>query len=789
MKSFKHHNARSLREAAALLAKYHGKAKVNAGGTDLLGSLRDQCVSDYPEALINIKGIEGLDYIKTGSRGLKIGALTKLADIVKSPFIKQEYPLLAQAAHSVASPNIRNMATVGGNLAQDVRCWYYRYPQQIGGPIVCLRKGGRTCNALAGDNRYHSIFGAAPSIERRCASHCPAHIDIPAYLRQVRNGNLPEAARILMQCNPIPAITGRVCPVFCEPQCNRSEYDDPVAIHAVERSVGDYILDHAADYFTPPASESGRRVAIIGSGPAGLTAAFYLRKSGHQVTVLERMPEPGGMLLYCIPRFRLPKEVVKNQIEALKGMGIRFEAGVNIGKARTVAEIKSDSDAVFLAGGTWKSLKLGVPGEEGQGVHYALDYLVGAAGGAFTHRGEKVIVIGGGSVAVDAARTARRLRAEAVHLVCLETRDLASKDRMPALDQEILEAEGEGIIIHPSLGIREIVLKNGKVVGLETKKCTSVLGPDGKFHPQYDETAASTSLQGDSIIVAIGQAADRSLSVPGITIDRSSPETGMAGIFAGGDMAEGPSTVIRAVASAQKAVLAIEALLNGGRPPVELTTDEPEYAESSFENLPRARVEGLPVAERIRSIDAEDMPGLSLSQVETEARRCVSCGCLAVGPSDLAIALVALDASVVTNKRTLPAPAFFAASAAHSTVLEQDELIKEIRIPRPPRRARQSYLKFTLRKPLDFSIVTVASVIEAKNGICSAARITMGAVAPAPIRATEAEKFLKGKPINEDHAAQAAELALGEATPLSMNAYKAEIARTLVKRSVLGVSC
>ena len=225
MKTFKHYNAKSLKEAAALLGKFGGKAKVNAGGTDLLGCLRDNCEADYPEAVINIKNIAGLDYIKPNSRWLKIGALTRLSDIVRSPEIRKEYSLLAEAAHSVASPNIRNMATLGGNLAQDVRCWYYRYPQHIGGPIVCLRKGGKICNALVGDNRYHSIFCAAPASDRRCASHCPAHVDIPGYLRLIRGNKISEAARTLLACNPFPAITGRICPIFCEANCNRSEFD------------------------------------------------------------------------------------------------------------------------------------------------------------------------------------------------------------------------------------------------------------------------------------------------------------------------------------------------------------------------------------------------------------------------------------------------------------------------------------------------------------------------------------------------------------------------------------
>jgi NADPH-dependent glutamate synthase beta subunit-like oxidoreductase/CO/xanthine dehydrogenase FAD-binding subunit len=778
MKSFQHHDARSLKKATALLSKYNGKAKVNAGGTDLLGGLRDNCVADFPEAVINIKNIAGLNYIKAGARGLRIGALTTLAEIVKSPAIRKDYLLLAEAAHSVAGPNLRNMATIGGNLAQDVRCWYYRYPQQIGGPIVCLRKGGRICNALVGDNRYHSIFGAAAAKERRCAGHCPAHINIPAYLRQIRMGHTAAAARILLNYNPIPAITGRVCPVFCEPQCNRAEFDDPVAIHSVERGIGDYILAHAAEFFTPPESESGKKIAIVGSGPAGMAAAFYLRRSGHGVTVFEKMPEPGGMLLYSIPPYRLPKEVVRKQVQALKSMGIRFESGIRIGHERSAAQIQSDFDAVFLAGGTWKSLKLDVPGEDAGNVLSALDYLCRINSGERVSLGRKVLVIGGGSVAMDAARTARRLGSDEVHIVCLETRDLKSGDRMPALDQEIAEAEEEGILIHPSLGIREIIVENGKAVGIRTKRCSAVREPDGKFNPQYDQVSESECLWGESIVVAIGQVDDQSLAKPVV---------GQTGIFAGGDMMEGSSTVIQAVASAQKAADEIDTFLNGGRVPEKRHTNETDYAESCFENLPRVKVHAVPAENRVHNMDAEDVPDIGMSEVETEARRCVSCGCLAVGPSDLATALVALDAGIVTNKRTLEAGDFFSASATSSSILEPDELIKEIRVPKPPATARQSYRKFTLRKPLDFAVVSVASIITSRNGICSDARIMLGAVAPAPLRAGAAEASLKGKPITEAAAEEAANLALGNAVPLNMNAYKAEIAKVLIRRSILGL--
>ncbi len=776
MKTFQHYNAGSLKQASALLSKYKGKAKVNAGGTELLGNLKDRCTLDYPEALINIKTIPNLDYIKASDRSVRIGALTKLADITKSPEIKRDYALLADAAHTVANPNLRNMATLGGNLAQDVRCWYYRYPQLIGGPIVCMRKGGRTCNALVGDNRYHSIFGAAPADERQCISRCPAHVDIPGYLRRVRESDIPEAARILMNYNPFPAITGRVCPAFCEQQCNRSEFDDPVAIHSVERVVGDHILNHAREYYAAPKSETGKRIAIVGSGPAGLAAAFYLRRYGHKVTVYDKLPEAGGMLFYIIPPYRLPKEVVRKQIQALQGMGIEFRVNATADD-RFAEKLKSDSDAVVVAVGTWESLKLEVPGEGASSVYYALEYLWKMQSGEAISLGNKVIVIGGGSVAIDAARTARRTGSQEVHLVCLETRDLGSKDRMLALDQEILDAEEEGIIIHSSLGIREIEEVNGKAAGVATKKCLSVRDPDGGFNPQFDTESPSLSLKADSVIIAIGQ------------IPEPSPFDAGSGVFFCGDMVEGSSTVIQAVASAQKAVAEIQSFLGATQQSVDDISFQTDYPECRFDDFPRSRAPKFPAAERVKSIHMEDVAGLSDSEMQKEACRCVSCGCLAVGSSDLAVALVALDARIVTTKRTLAAQDFFNATLFNSTVLEPDELIREVRILRPPKEAQQSFLKFTLRKPIDFAIVSVASVIKVKKGLCSDSRIVLGAVAPAPARAYAAEASIKGKRIDKNAATEAAWIALSEARPLSMNNYKVKIARTLVKRSILGESC
>jgi len=410
-------------------------------------------------------------------------------------------------------------------------------------------------------------------------------------------------------------------------------------------------------------------------------------------------------------------------------------------------------------------------------VHYALDYLKKINSGEKVPLGNKVIVIGGGSVAVDAARTARRLGAGEVRIVCLECLDLASKDRMLALDQEIVEAQEEGITIHPSSGVTEIITKGGKASGIETVTCVSVREPDGSFNPQYDTTCTASSLEAESIIIAIGQTVDPSFTT-------AFEKEGKA-LFTGGDMVSGPSTVIRAVASAREAVRAMESVLQEGVPSVAETKLEDGFIETSFQEIPRIEVHEVPPTDRIKSIDIEDIAGLSESEIEREAQRCFNCGCLAVGPSDVGVALVALDARIVTTKRRVAAQDFFNASATYSTVLDPDELIKEIQIPKPPEGALQRYEKFTLRKPIDFAIVSVASVMTVDKGVCKDARIVLGAVAPEPLRAKTAEEFLKGQPIDDVTAGKAGKLALEGVVLLNQNAYKAEIAKVLVKRTLI----
>jgi NADPH-dependent glutamate synthase beta subunit-like oxidoreductase/CO/xanthine dehydrogenase FAD-binding subunit len=780
MRSFKHIHARTADEASALLRKYKGKAMVNAGGTDLLSILKGEYLTDYPVAVINIKTIPGLDYIKEENGVLKIGALTKLSDITRSPLLRTSCNALVEAARSVATPQIRNAATIGGNLCQDVRCWYYRYPDHVGGRIVCLRKGGQICNALTGDNRYHSIFGAAGVTVHPCSSNCPTHTNIPSFLSRVAKGNLTEAARILLDFNPIPAITGRVCPIFCEPGCYRSEFDEPVAVKCVERSLGDRILKRTSEFFRPPKAKSGRRVAIIGSGPAGLAAAYYLRRSGHLVTVYEKLPEAGGMLLYSIPPYRLPKDVVRKQIQALKGMGIKFEAGVDVGKDVPLAKLMGRFDAVFLASGAWKERPLGIKGEKI--ALSGLEFLNRVNAGAREIPGKRVAVIGGGNVALDVTRTLLRLGAEPVVIY------RRSQAEMPAFRDEVEKAKEEGIEFEFLTLPTQVSEANGKV----TLKCVRMrLGsPDASGRPKPIPIKGSDFTGTfDAIVKAVGEEPDRSILPAGFRrkAHKASPSAHLLGknLFAGGDFITGPSTVAQAVASGREAAHLIEQSFKGSQPSVQAGGTEPTFRSASLETAPRLRIPELPVSERVKGVDVEDTPGLSSSEIEIEASRCFNCGCLAVNPSDIGTALTALDAKIVTSKRTVDAQTFFTADATKSTLLDPDEVVKEIQIPKPKNGAQQKYLKFTLRTPVDFPIVSVASVITTERGVCVDARIALGAVAPGPVRARAAEEVMIGQPIDEHRAAEAAEQAVAGSQPLSMNAYKVEIAKTLVKRAIL----
>jgi NADPH-dependent glutamate synthase beta subunit-like oxidoreductase len=780
---FEHINAASLDDAVSILRQYGDKAWILAGGTDLVGTMRFEVLHDYPEILVNLKTIPGLDYIKEEDGALKIGALTRLEDIAGSLTVRKRYAALAEAARRTASPHVRAMGTIGGNLCQLIRCWYFRKEDNR---FDCIRKGGVMCHAAIGDNRYHSIFGASRIALPPCSANCPVGNDIPSYLSSIRDTNLAEAARILLSSNPMPAITGRICPHICEQNCNRRELDEAISIRSIERFVGDYVLDHAVSLYRAPRLESKKRVAVIGSGPAGLSASYYLRKLGYRVTVFEGKEKAGGVLTYGIPSHRLPKDVVSRQIQAIENSGVRFKFGVNVGKDITLEDLQKRYSAVFCATGAWESSGLGIPNE--RLLNQGLVFLEKINRGLRRIKARKVLVIGGGSVAMDVATSALRVGAQEVTVACLETRD-----EMPALPGEVEQAVKEGIRLMPSWGPSRVLKAKGKLSGMELIRCTSVFDSEHRFAPAYDRSVKDT-VEADLIILAIGQKpnlsyAKRHLDMDKglISIDPDTQATSIAKVFAGGDATiSGPLSVVAALASGRRAAEAINRYL-GGKGALEVP--------KKLEHLSRCSEDCLKQSGRVRipeqsiseySLDNEDAMGPYLKAIETEAGRCFNCGCDGVNPSDIAPALVVLNATIITTKRNIRAEKFWVADKGlKPTVLENDEIIVEIRIPRPAAGVKSSFLKFAMRKSIDFPIVNCAAAIASRNGVVRSARICLNAVYNNPYRVTKAEDIIKGKSIDEANADAAGTAAVSDAVPLPYNKFKIQIAKTLVKRAIL----
>jgi NADPH-dependent glutamate synthase beta subunit-like oxidoreductase len=695
--------------------------------------------------------------------------------------VRERYPALAEAARRTASPHIREMGTIAGNICQSNRCWYYWVPDNR---FYCARKGGKVCYALTGDGRYHSIFGGTRVNGTPCSTGCPAGVDIPSYLSKIRDGELVEAARLLLNYNPLPAVTGRVCPHFCEGECNRGEFDESVSIRSIERFIGDYILENAGEVITPPEGNIGKSVAIIGSGPAGLSAAYYLRRLGYSVTVFEKMEKAGGLLTYGIPPYRLPKDVVSRQVRILEGMGIEFKLKSPANKDTTVKLMKS-FDAVFMACGAWKERLAGVEGEEL--MMSGLEFLKDSNRGVREAPGKKVAVIGGGNAAVDVARTLLRLGAEPVIVY------RRSRAEMPAVKEEVERAEEEGIKIQFLTQPVAVSRKGGKLA----LRCTKMkLGPlDKSGRPKPVPVAGSEfTVEFDAVMKAIGEEPETS-AVPGEFLDKNGRLKADAStyslgknVFAGGDFVTGPATVVAAVASGRKAASAIDQYLGGkgtqdnqskaGKLPA-------KFDSACLRKTDRVEAPELTVAKRVKSVDVEDVGSLVLSAVETEASRCFNCSCVAVSSSDMAPALVAMEARIKTTKRVIEAEKFFAVEGDKTTVLDDDEIVTEVEVPAPGVGVKSTFIKFALRKSIDFPIVSCAAVIKSDKRVVKSARICLNAVYNTPYRAAGAEDYLKGKTLDDSTAESAASTITAGTCPLINNRYKIQIAKTLVKRAIL----
>ena len=774
----------SLEEASQLLQE--DGTVISAGATDLIGELKGNILTTQPKKVVSLRNIPGLRGIEVKEDGLHVGAMTTLAEIERSEAVNSGWKALADAAHSVATPNLRTTATIGGNICQDIRCWYYRYPDQIGGRINCARKDGVLCYAMRGENRYHSIFGAEKVCATPCSGGCPAGTDIPAYMEQIRAGNMDAAARIIMQANPFPMLTSRICPHPCQEKCNQNNYGDSVAIHSVERTLGDYILENIGAYYAAPEHETGRSVAVIGAGPSGMAAAWYLRRAGHTVTVYDRMEKAGGVLRYGIPHYRLPKDILDRVVEAMEKMGVEFRMGTEIGRDISLDSIADRYDNVYLATGAWKQPVIGLGGEEL--TEFGLNFLVEVNTYLQKAIGNEVIVCGGGNVAMDVALTAVRLGAKRVKLVCRKRREDLS-----ASPEELARVIEEGVEIYDCRGLRNVLSdENGKVYGLRTVRCYSVKGPNGKFSTSYDENDV-LDIPADYIIMATGQkvgleflgdkfASQLKTERGLIGVDKETFRTNNDKIYAGGDAVTGPDIAIRAISAGRVAARSINRGLGG-----EEFAAFPASRVKTFDSLGVAETRmnlqpELPVAER--SLTAEDTGSYPEGVAAKEAARCFNCGCLAVNSSDVATMLVAYRASVKTTERTLSAAELLASRTRIKDVLRPGEIVTEIIVPAQPEGTVAAYDKYRIRDSVDFAVTAVASVYTLKDGVVSDASIVLGACAPVPHEAKAAEEFITGKAPTRENAKKAGELALLGAIPLEYNAYKIDMTRVMVERSL-----
>jgi len=462
-----------------------------------------------------------------------------------------------------------------------------------------------------------------------CRLACPARLDVQGYVTLIADGRFQEALELIRERIPFPAVCGRVCHRPCEPECNRSELDEPLAIAALKRFVSDY--EGEIEPPTPAERTRDEKVAIIGAGPAGLTAACDLVQLGYGVTVFEALPVAGGMLAVGIPAYRLPRDVLQAEIEYIEKSGVEIRTNTPIGEDLTLDDLCLEYDAVFISVGAHKNKKLTVPGEDLEGVLSGVSLLRDLNLSKGVKLGGNVAVIGGGNVAVDAARSALRLGAEKASILYRR-----SRAEMPANEWEIEDAEEEGVEIHYLAAPTGILGRNGEVVGLECIR-TELGEPDesGRRRPIPVE-GSEFIVETDVVVSAIGQAPDLSfLQNSGlvtrwgtISADADTLATSEAGVFAGGDAVSGPATAIEAIAAGKKAALSIHRYLRGE--PLEREEEAAKIARIEDINtrvLWQEKRQGMPklsVGGRVRNFEEVEL-GFTEEAAVQEASRCLEC--------------------------------------------------------------------------------------------------------------------------------------------------------------------
>jgi len=406
-----------------------------------------------------------------------------------------------------------------------------------------------------------------------CVATCPAHMGIPEYIRAVRNDDLNEGLRILYDTNPLPEICGRICTHKCETVCSVGSTGDPLSIRWLKRYIADQ--QPAEDYKkileTENIQKNGKRVAIIGSGPSGLSAAHYLALMGYECVIFEKLPEAGGMMRYGIPEYRLPYDALDKDVKYIESLGVEIRYNQTVGKDITLDQLNKDFDAVFAGTGLHLGRSTRIPGTDHADVYQAVDLLRDVTLGKELPVMQKIVVIGGGNVAMDITRTLARLQNQKFGKVSIIATSLESEDEMPADREEIAEAREEGAQVIPGWGPTSIKIVDGKIVGLNVVKCTSVFDEERKFSPKFDESETNF-FEGDMVVESIGQGMDLSyisgeikdnlkLDPRGRIVVDKYYQSSIEWLFVGGDIIKGPD-VINGIANGHKAAIGIDRYLN-----------------------------------------------------------------------------------------------------------------------------------------------------------------------------------------------------------------------------------
>lgn len=472
-----------------------------------------------------------------------------------------------------------------------------------------------------------------------CKTACPAHIAVQGYLKLASQGKYQDALALIKRQNPFPAVCGAICNRRCEDACTRCKIDESVSIDAVKRFIAEQDLKAETRYIPKiviPASihmdHFEEKIAIIGGGPAGLTAAFYLAEKGYRPTVFEKYEEAGGMLRYGIPSYKLEKDIIAAEIDVMKEMGVEIKTGIEVGKDISIDELRKQGyKAFYIAIGCSAGKRPGVEGDNAEGTMTALEYLHEANCGG-KEFGGRVVVVGGGNVAIDAARVSARNGAASVDMLCLE-----SEKEMPASDEEVSEAGEDGVKINCGWGPKEVLTQDGKVTGIVFKKCLSVKNAEGRFAPSYDENDTIT-IECDRVIFAIGQASVWGNLVngeavefngPAIKADKLTFQTGQPDIFVGGDVYTGPKFAIDAIAQGKIAAESLHRFVHDGHMVTGRNRwefkelDKDDIFVESYDRAPKQH-EG--VNEDLKKSFKNYKITLTEEQVKTETARCLGCG-------------------------------------------------------------------------------------------------------------------------------------------------------------------